>query len=61
MTRSNRIYGVIHPDQAKTKKAIPVPLNTTAMNVIRQQIGKHPLDLTIAPGEIISATRIQNR
>lgn len=31
----------IHPDQAKAKKAIGVPLNVEAITVIRQQIGKH--------------------
>jgi len=31
----------IHPDQAKTRKAIPVPLNQNAIDIIRQQIGKH--------------------
>lgn len=31
----------IHPDQAKTKKAIAVPLNAEAVDVIRRQIGKH--------------------
>ena len=34
-------HALIHPDQAKTKKAIPVPLNETAVSVIRKQIGKH--------------------
>ena len=31
----------IHADQAKTRKAIPVPLNEEAILVLRQQIGKH--------------------
>lgn len=31
----------IHPDQAKARKAIPVPLNDTAMDVVREQRGKH--------------------
>ncbi len=31
----------IHPDQAKAKKAIPVPLNSEAIEIIRKQIGKH--------------------
>lgn len=31
----------IHPDQAKGKKAIGIPLNDEAINVIRSQIGKH--------------------
>jgi integrase len=32
----------IHPDQAKARKAIHVPLNSTAMDVLLRQIGKHP-------------------
>jgi integrase len=31
----------IHADQAKARKAIPVPLNAEAILVLRQQIGKH--------------------
>jgi integrase len=31
----------IHPDQAKAKKAIGIPLNSDAVQVIRSQIGKH--------------------
>ena len=31
----------IHPDQAKARKAIAVPLNDTAMDVVRAQRGKH--------------------
>lgn len=34
-------HALIHPDQAKTRKAIPVPLNETAVAVIRKQLGKH--------------------
>jgi integrase len=30
-----------HPDQAKARKAIPVPLNDDAMQVIARQLGKH--------------------
>jgi integrase len=32
----------IHPDQAKARKAIPVPLNAEAVVIIRRQSGKHP-------------------
>jgi integrase len=32
----------IHPDQAKARKAIAVPLNADAVLVIRAQIGRHP-------------------
>jgi integrase/thioredoxin reductase len=31
----------IHPDQAKARKAIAVPLNAEAVLIIRRQIGKH--------------------
>jgi integrase len=34
-------HALIHPDQSKTQKAIPVPLNEVAIEVIRRQIGKH--------------------
>jgi integrase len=37
-----RKHALIHPDQAKTKKAIPVPLNETAVSVLQKQMGKHP-------------------
>ena len=32
----------IHPDQAKARKAIAVPLNAEAVVIIRRQAGKHP-------------------
>ncbi len=32
----------IHPDQAKSRKAIGVPLNAEAVLVLRRQMGKHP-------------------
>ena len=32
----------VHPDQAKARRAIPVPLNDDAMAVVTRQIGKHP-------------------
>ena len=32
----------IHPDQAKARKAIPVPLNPEAVSLITKQVGKHP-------------------
>ena len=31
----------VHPDQAKAKKAIAVPLNSDAIDVIRKQYGQH--------------------
>ncbi len=32
----------IHPDQAKARKAIHVPLNSVALTVLLRQVGKHP-------------------
>lgn len=32
----------IHPDQAKARKAIAVPLNAEAVVIIRQRLGEHP-------------------
>lgn len=32
----------IHADQAKARKAIAVPLSSTAVVVLRRQVGKHP-------------------
>lgn len=32
----------IHPDQSKTRKPIPVPLNADAVVVLRRQVGQHP-------------------
>lgn len=34
-------HALVHPDQSKSKKAIPVPLNDGAITIIRKQIGKH--------------------
>ena len=31
----------IHPDQAKARKAIPVPLNAEAIALVTKQVGKH--------------------
>ncbi|BBE50951.1 Tyrosine recombinase XerC [Ferriphaselus amnicola] len=38
----NRRVAWIHPDQAKARKAILVPLNSVAMGVLTRQVGKHP-------------------
>lgn len=32
----------IHPDQAKARRAIAVPLNADAVVVVQKQLGKHP-------------------
>ena len=31
----------VHADQAKARKAIPVPLNAEAVSLVRKQLGKH--------------------
>ena len=40
-TSGARRVAWIHPDQAKARRAIPVPLNAEAVLLIRRQIGKH--------------------
>src|SRR6266478_2197565 len=32
----------VHPDQAKARRAISVPLNGEAMALVGKQVGKHP-------------------
>lgn len=32
----------VHPDQAKARKAISVPLNADAVLILRKRVGKHP-------------------
>lgn len=44
----------IHPDQAKAKKAIAVPLNSDAVRVIRNQIGNHDIFVFVYQGKSIS-------
>jgi integrase len=41
----------IHPDQAKARKAIAVPLSAAAVIVIREQIGKHPMHVFTYQGK----------
>jgi integrase len=41
----------VHPDQAKGHKAIGVPLNDTAMALVRAQVGKHPERVFTYDGE----------
>ncbi|OGV35186.1 MAG: integrase [Legionellales bacterium RIFCSPHIGHO2_12_FULL_35_11] len=37
-----KCHAWVHPDQAKTKKAIPVPLNEVAMGVLHSRLNIHP-------------------
>jgi integrase len=43
----------IHPDQAKARKSIGVPLNDEAVAVIRRWIGRHPTHVFSRRGKII--------
>ena len=36
-----RKMAYVHPDRAKARKAIPVPFNDAAMEVVQRQKGKH--------------------
>jgi integrase len=43
----------IHPDQAKARKPIGVPLNDTAVAVIRRQLGKHQTRVFTRNGKLL--------
>ena len=43
----------IHADQAKARKAIPVPLNSEAMQIVTRQQGKHPTHVFTYKGNTI--------
>lgn len=49
----------IHPDQAKAKKPIGVPLNVVAVEIIRRQIGKESRFVFKVPGD--AGRKIDNR
>jgi integrase len=43
----------VHPDQAKARRAIAVPLNAEAMTLVQKQIGKHPTYVFSFRGKLI--------
>lgn len=49
-----RGHAWVHPDQAKTEKAIPVPLNQMAMTILQKQLGKHPQFVFVYQGHAIT-------
>ena len=53
-----KCHAWIHPDQAKTKRAIPVPLNNNAMAVLKAKIGDHPQFVFTYQGQLL--TRCNN-
>jgi integrase len=46
----------VHPDQAKVRRAIPVPLNGDAIAVLQKQLGKHPERVFTFRGHPVAAT-----
>jgi integrase len=46
-----RKMAYVHPDQAKARKAIPVPFNDAAMEVVQRQKGKHFVKVFTFEGE----------
>ena len=50
-----RAHALIHPDQSKSKKAIPIPLNEDAINILKKQIGKNPAHVFTYKGKSIEA------
>lgn len=44
----------IHPDQAKARKAIPVPLSNVAVLTLRKQIGKHQANVFTFNGKPVT-------
>jgi integrase len=44
----------VHPDQAKARKAIAVPLNAEAVVLVRKRLGKHPTHVFSFRGEPIT-------
>ena len=49
-----RGYALIHPDESKTKRAIPVPLNKQARAIIQVQKGNHPIYVFTFRGRPVS-------
>lgn len=43
----------INPEQAKARKAIPVPLNSEAIAIIREQMGKHLTHVFVYRGSFV--------
>ena len=53
-TTSARKLAWVHPDQAKARRAIAVPLNAEAMALINKQIGKHATHVFSYKGSTIT-------
>ncbi|WP_010654194.1 tyrosine-type recombinase/integrase [Fluoribacter dumoffii] len=53
-----RGHALIHPEDSKTNRAIPVPLNKQAISIISSQEGKHPIYVFTYQGKPV--TRCNN-
>jgi integrase len=51
----------VHPDQAKARKAIPVPLNLEAVSLVRKQLGKHLMHVFSFRGKPITQVSTKAR
>ena len=38
-----RAHVLIHPDQSKSKKAMPIPLSENAISILKKELGKNPV------------------
>lgn len=50
----SRCMAWIHPDQSKSRRAIPVPLNQDAMRILTVQAGRHSTHVFAFKGELIA-------
>lgn len=51
-------HALVHADESKTKRAIPVPLNTQALSILESQKGKHSVYVFTYQGKAV--TRCNN-
>lgn len=49
-----RCMAWVHPDQSKSRKAIPVPLNDDAMRILLLQVGRHSKFVFALNGEAVA-------
>lgn len=50
----SRALVTIYPDQAKARKAIPVPLSPSALSLLKSQLGNHPMNVFTYKGKIVN-------
>jgi integrase len=53
-----RCHALIHPEESKTGRAIPVPLNQDAIDILNEQRGRHPVHVFTYRGHPV--TRCNN-